>query len=1185
MTNLIFNPLTLSLYGKILIEASAGTGKTYNISILYLRLLLGLRKPGYKNTPLTVEEILVVTFTEAATLELKKRIKKNIHDLRIACICHKSDNPDFIGILAQIDNLKQARVLLLIAELQIESTASIYTIHSFCYRMLYLNGIIPTVICKEHQLIENDSLIKESIMDFWDRHCSLLPVRIAQEVSKEWSSPEELLHTLIPLFRQNPPILKQQFLLSSTLPEEYQKIISQIILIKKQFLLEINDIKNFIYKSSLSQNCNHKLSIFFKKISKWAQQETYNCSFPKEIFFIRKNILIYSDNKIDIYLLKQNFIENIEKFFTNIISLREWIIGKSLQELPYFIKKTKKSRSVLTFDDLLQFLDEALQQYNGRYLAHDIRNHYPVALIDEFQDTDSIQYRIFNTIYNGHYNNLLILIADPKQAIYSFRGANIFTYLQAVDSIKKRYTLNINWRSSSGLVMAINQLFSQNQHPFLWKNIPFIQVKSSISNSKLRLIFNQKQQVPFRICLQPGAGVNISEYQYFMSRYCASDIFQWLTASKKKQVHLIDSNNNIRYFSGSDLVILVRNRNEARIMQNALSHFHINSIYVSSEENVYVLVESYEILLLLKAILIPEKKWLYGALSTRIFNLNIINLKKIIQHNHLIWNKYLTEFTRYKQIWKNYGLLSMFQEIINSSIFSKTLIYSSNKFNPTINNYFHIMEILQEKSTSIDSQYTLVHWLEEQINKSKNQMLPFTGTIKSEDNNLIKIISIHQSKGLQYPVVWVPFTAYFRNDNHLIYHDRLTLQKILDLRNEEESIRLSYEERLAEDLRLLYVALTRSIWYCSIGICPLMKGNKQKREGNTDLHHTAIGYLLQQGKSNNAQELISILDQIKSKNISVVYTENITLNDNDFFENYANKFYSSPILDKNFNHYSYNSNIQNTLTTYSITQELFPYSANEVDFSINNPSDNNFEQCIIHKSRHTFPKGLKSNIFLHKLLEQIKFNKIMSYTWYKNYLNYHGVDTSWTVIIKNWINDICNLLLIKELDLSLSKLSQKNTQISWKFLLKLDSREKIKQIEQLINCSFYDSLRNFQQFNGIFTGIIDLIFQWKEKYYLLDYKTQWLGKNESFYTSEILQSISITHHLKWQSYLSTLAFHRYLQYRLPHYSYQTNFGGVYYLFLRGIGRNTDYIKNSNGIFTYFPSIELINSLDNLFINK
>ena len=175
------DPLRLPLTGERLIEASAGTGKTFTIAALYLRLLLGLGGSSAFPRPLTVEELLVVTFTEAATEELRGRIRSNIHELRIACLRESTDNPLYARLLDEIDDKKQAAQWLLLAERQMDE-AAVFTIHGFCQRMLSLNAFESGMLF-EQQLIEDESLLRyQACADFWRRHCYPLPREIAEVV-------------------------------------------------------------------------------------------------------------------------------------------------------------------------------------------------------------------------------------------------------------------------------------------------------------------------------------------------------------------------------------------------------------------------------------------------------------------------------------------------------------------------------------------------------------------------------------------------------------------------------------------------------------------------------------------------------------------------------------------------------------------------------------------------------------------------------------------------------------------------------------------------------------------------------------------------------------------------------------------------------------------------------------------
>lgn len=189
------DPLRLPLTGERLIEASAGTGKTFTIAALYLRLLLGLGGSAAFPRPLTVEELLVVTFTEAATEELRGRIRSNIHELRIACLRETTDNPLYARLLDEIADKKQAAQWLLLAERQMDE-AAVFTIHGFCQRMLSLNAFESGMLF-EQQLIEDESLLRyQACADFWRRHCYPLPRDIAQVIFETWKGPQALLRDI-----------------------------------------------------------------------------------------------------------------------------------------------------------------------------------------------------------------------------------------------------------------------------------------------------------------------------------------------------------------------------------------------------------------------------------------------------------------------------------------------------------------------------------------------------------------------------------------------------------------------------------------------------------------------------------------------------------------------------------------------------------------------------------------------------------------------------------------------------------------------------------------------------------------------------------------------------------------------------------------------------------------------------
>lgn len=219
--------MTLPLQGTRLVEASAGTGKTYTLAALYLRLLLGLGGEAAFPRPLSVEEILVVTFTEAATEELRGRIRDNIHRLRLACMRGESEDPLLAALLAQLDDHRLAALHLLAAERQMDE-AAIFTIHGFCQRMLNHSAIESGMLFQQ-TLLEDETLLRQQVSaDFWRRHCYPLPLEVARMVQQHWEGPENLLAELLPYLQGEPPEVRDPPALSESVLARHARIIAGI---------------------------------------------------------------------------------------------------------------------------------------------------------------------------------------------------------------------------------------------------------------------------------------------------------------------------------------------------------------------------------------------------------------------------------------------------------------------------------------------------------------------------------------------------------------------------------------------------------------------------------------------------------------------------------------------------------------------------------------------------------------------------------------------------------------------------------------------------------------------------------------------------------------------------------------------------------------------------------------------
>lgn len=819
------DPLRLPLVGERLIEASAGTGKTYTIAALYLRLLLGLGGDAAHPRILMPESLLVVTFTEAATEELRGRIRTNIHELRIACLRGHTDNPLFQRLLAEIPDLNDAAQALLLAERQMDE-ASIFTIHGFCQRMLNLNAF-ESGMPFEQKLIEDESLLRyQACADFWRRHCYPLDKSVARPVSELWQGPHALLQEINSYLQGEAPQLKAPPSEDETIESRHKKIVERLERVKTLWREAADDIGPLIAGSGVDKRSysSRNLPNWLDKVNAWAGEETQTYALPDALEKFAQSTLDEKTKKGE--PPRHALFVEIDALLAEPLSLRDLVLARAIKEIRYTVAMQKRRRGELGFDDMLSRLDEALHQPGGEALAEAIRARYPAAMIDEFQDTDPQQYRIFRRIWHKQPDTALLLIGDPKQAIYAFRGADIFTYMRARGEVSAHYTLDTNWRSAPGMVASVNQLFSQLPQPFMFKEIPFLKVNAAEKNHGLRFEINGQPQSAMRLWLMDGEGAGVSEYQQTMATLCAGQIRDWLDAGARGKALLCGSDKQ-RPVQASDITVLVRNRIEAAVIRQALEALNIPSVYLSNRDSVFSTQEALDLLWVLQAILNPElESALRSAIATSMLGLNAAAIDAINQDEDA-WDTLVEEFDGYRQIWLARGVMPTVRALMVERRIAENLLATPGG-ERRLTDLLHLTELLQEASAQLDSEPALLRWLSQHIaepdaNASSQQLR------LESDKHLVQIVTVHKSKGLEYPLVWLPFIADYREQKQAFYHDRATFAPVLDLDNGEESLELAEAERLAEDLRLLYVALTRSVWHCSIGIAPLFKGRGGKK--------------------------------------------------------------------------------------------------------------------------------------------------------------------------------------------------------------------------------------------------------------------------------------------------------------------------------------------------------------------
>lgn len=1206
------NVMTLPLHGERLIEASAGTGKTYTIAGLYLRLLLGHGGANGHSRPLTVDEILVVTFTEAATAELRDRIRGRIVEVRHAFIVGESADP-FIGeLLAQVSDHEGAKHLLLQAIRQMDE-AAIYTIHGFCQRMLKEHAFESGSYFETEFITDEIPIRQQAIEDFWREQFYHKndegDYALAKLVRGYWSSPEKLLGQLRG-YLTNPFLTLQAPFSVLPLKESLAKMITAINDFKQQWQKSEEGMLAHLQESGID-----KRSYSSKNLPKWLLEIGEWASIPSTDLYVPDSLA-----KFDIDVLSEKTKKGavpslpiftlVNQFLQQPLSLKPAILAKAVHFTRAHVIEHKKQQSLLSFDDLLSGLNNSLNGEGEGSLATKIRTQYPLAMIDEFQDTDLMQYQIFNTIYGASDTAGLLMIGDPKQAIYSFRGADIFTYIKARRGVNNHYTLDTNYRSTPNMVEAVNKVFGQSEAPFIYNDdIGFSPVKS-IDKKQTFVIDGQPQGAISQWLMPSETTVGSGQYQSAMALACATQINTLLTKGQLSQGQLVsdeatgftEDKKPTRGVVASDIAILVRTGTEANLVKQQLAKQGIASVYLSNRQNIFSAAIVSDIWRVLCAIVEPNNaRAIRSAMATQLMAQSIIELDKL-NNDERLWQQLVDQFNYYQQRWQKVGVLAMLREFLHQQHIPSQLLGLVDG-ERQLTDLLHLGEILQQQSLEIVGEHALMHWLSDQIHNQQGDVQEQQLRLES-DKNLVQIVTIHKSKGLEYNLVFLPFICSIRKAKDAIYHE--DDQTIVDLNNSDDALSAADKERLAEDLRLFYVAITRAIHHVWLGFAPLKNG-KANKAGTTDLHASAVGYLYLGNEVTNKDDLTTKLDAIAAQHsfintiappdealepyLAIVEDEG-EMQARTFKGKIENNYWitSYSALSKT-THHSKNSNVDASLESFDIDWEAALEKVND-----DSNSDNNIEDESNALTIFNFPRGAHAGTFLHTLFEEIDFTiasgdllreKVMEL------LTASEFDECWCDVLMDLVSNVLdcplshgNLMSGLHPDFALRQLAMKDKQVEMEFFMPLSTLD-CDDVNNVL--TKHDPLSKkaqplaFSKVQGMLKGFIDLVFVSEGKYYVLDYKSNHLGDTAQDYETQSMTDVMIDHRYDFQYQLYSLALHRLLRSRLPNYDYEQHFGGAFYLFLRGMDKNEqNEAEKGRGIFYNRPSQSFIDELDNLF---
>ncbi|MFC5078382.1 RecBCD enzyme subunit RecB [Vibrio thalassae] len=1174
------------LHGARLIEASAGTGKTFTIAGLYLRLLLGHGSDQSRHQqPLTVDQILVVTFTEAATAELRGRIRGRIHQARIAFARGDSDDPVIKPLLADITDRRFAVDTLLQAERQMDE-AAVYTIHGFCQRMLTQNAFESGSRFNNEFITDESRLKAQVVADFWRSQFYPLGLELASEVRKLWATPNDLLK-VIAHYLTGPALSLTNVDACSDITQLHAQNLQRIQALKSEWLAVADDIVGCISQSDVNKRSYTKKSLptWVAAITDWSKQETLDYYLPTQLEKFAQNVLIEKTPKGDAPTMA--IFAAIEAFLAQPPELKTSLLALAIQHCRQRLALAKEQKQWLSFDDLLTHLSAALDGESGDSLAENIRSQFPVAMIDEFQDTDPLQYQIFSHVYLNHLDCGWFMIGDPKQAIYGFRGADIFTYIQARNQVQDHYTLGTNWRSSESMVDGVNTLFKQADSAFLYDDdIPFHAVNASPKAGKMQWQFNGEHQAAMQFWLQDAQSpIAKGDYVSTMAVATAQHIKQVLTQSQTGKAALIHGDSHEAIEAGN-IAVLVRTGSEGQLIKQALSERGIASVYLSNRDSVFTSEIADDVLRLMLAVWHQDdERMLKSALASQLFALPAVQLDSLNNDENL-WEQVVAEFREYRQLWMSRGILPMLRSVLFKREISNRLL-ATDGGERLLTDYLHLGELLQAARQDMESDSALLRWLGQAIDDAKQGLGSSDEHIQrlESERNLVQIITIHKSKGLEYDLVYLPFVVSYREAIDAKFYDAESQSSVLDLRQSSASMAQADKERLAEDLRLIYVALTRAVYACFIGMAPLRNGRSTKEP--TGLHHSAIGHLIQNGQEMGVSELGSALNQLANASQAIAITELPELDEERYqeLERPTEELVAkaqSKTIDRDWRITSYSALVKQS--HHSSDNDVFiEASGLDIDSSEEHEVDVLLEpeKTIFH-----FPKGARPGTFLHTVFEQVEFTEPATSSQnsevIRQLLEREQYDAEWLPVIQQLVDQVMNTALDGKA-LYLRDKDSAQRLVEMEFLLPIEVLDAVS-LNRVIQR--YDALSakatelGFYTVKGMLKGFIDLVFEHQGKYYVLDWKSNHLGDEAERYQKHQLNNAMVDHRYDLQYQIYALALHRFLKTRIADYDYDQHFGGVFYLFLRGVRPDSD-----SGIFSARPDKAMIEALDGLIAGE
>jgi len=1098
------DPLGVPLNGSHLVEASAGTGKTYAIATLYVRLLL--------ERDLRAGQILVVTYTNAATAELRVRIRNRLRDTLAALEAGNWPGDETLDAFIRArcargaDSVRRDRAALL-AALHAFDEAAIFTIHGFCQRVLQENAFESGVAFDSELLADVSALVDEVVADYWVRRLHDGPLALIEQLGASKVGLETLRNIAM-------------------------RVITHA---------DIEIVPDLAGPPGVDEALAVQVLRFKHDLAEYARGE---------------------------------------------------------------LRRRKQAARQQSFDDLLQRLREALRGPGGESLVTALRERYRAALVDEFQDTDPVQYGIFHRIYIGTELPFFV-IGDPKQAIYAFRGADVFTYVEAQRDVGAAHTLLTNRRSDPTLLRAINTIFRNVPAPFALDQIGYEPIQPP-ADARDRLGGSRRGKPPFEILFVRRDGLRLAKTgpRLIVKDAATGRVTEGIAAHAAGLLAegvTLSEGKTERALQPSDVAILCRQNREAAEVQSTLRRHGIHAV-LQSDATVFETAEAAAVQRALQALANPtDGRSLRAALSTPLLGLDAAGLDAVIA-DEAEWDRWAGRFRDWHDRWLNRSFVVAFRTLLDECDVERRMLGQIGG-ERQLTDVLHLVELLHRACVDLRlGPQALVHWLAQMRRdpSARSELVGEAARVRLEsDEAAAKLVTVHRSKGLEYPVVLCPFSwgpADLHRKDKIAprFHDRADGDRLkLDLGSEDfkDHEAQAARETLAEELRLLYVAFTRARHYCGVVWGPFRGGQ-----------NSALAYVLHRATDKTGAErvarlsddaMLAELEALAGASGGAVSVAVLTSTSSSPVP--QAKAATPPDLQlppiRRDVRSRWRTSSFSALTSDAV--ELARPEEEGVDHDTVEPAAGvdlaaaTVEPLLFADLR----AGARSGQLVHRLFEKLDFEARDATdlrSRIDSLLSRSGSERALSEALSDGIAAVLAAPLgASAAGLCLGRISARRRLNELEFLLPVTGNPPLT-VARLASvfrrhghAAYAERVAQlgFMALEGFLKGYIDLVFEHDRKWYVVDYKTNFLGPAASDYIPNALTNAMAAHHYVLQYHLYAVAVHRHLAARIRDYGYDKHFGGVYYLFLRGMSAR---FAAGNGIFFDRPQPGLIEELASLF---